>query len=173
MSILFTVFIGSSHLHQRLTEKVKETIWDSLPLCAIAEAHKKKGHNIVAQGDPDDESTTNAFEAYVEYSKYLLLYPHKDHEEYASTHDSTQGHVAHRRGRKRFRERCTCWKDLLTVSLPQKFVPYILLLCSALSPSRAIVRSTRSCATLLTPMLRPKGMDGESATSAFSLQRCE
>jgi hypothetical protein len=101
MTILFIEFIDLSDLRQRLTEQVKETIWDSLPLCAIAEAHKKEGDEIVAQGDLDDDSTTNASAAYVEYSKYLLLYPHKEHEEYVSTYSSTEGHVVHCKGRKR------------------------------------------------------------------------
>ncbi|KAJ6504468.1 hypothetical protein DFH09DRAFT_1201213 [Mycena vulgaris] len=72
--------IDPSYLRQ-LAEHAKATVWDSLPLCAIAEAHKKKGDIIMARGDPN-ANAANASAVYVEYRKYLQLYPHKKDEEY-------------------------------------------------------------------------------------------
>ncbi|KAJ7667163.1 hypothetical protein B0H17DRAFT_1142942 [Mycena rosella] len=70
---------NSSHLG-RLATQAEETLLDGLPLCAIAEAHKNKGDNLMAKGDIED-SGANASAVYVEYLKYLQLYPH-DNEEY-------------------------------------------------------------------------------------------
>jgi hypothetical protein len=50
---------------------------NKLLLCAIAEAYIKKAKVLTAQGDPITA-------VYVEYCKYLILYPHKESEEYVS-----------------------------------------------------------------------------------------
>ncbi|KAJ7483470.1 hypothetical protein FB451DRAFT_1234692 [Mycena latifolia] len=64
---------GSPQLDQLIAE-AKATLWDSLPLYAIAEAHKKRGDKIMAQGDPEGNGETIPA-VYVAYLKYLLLCP--------------------------------------------------------------------------------------------------
>jgi hypothetical protein len=65
---------------QKLARQAEETIWDGLPLCAIAEAHRKKAEGLMARGSPE----SGISEVYVEYLKYLRLYPHKDSPVYVS-----------------------------------------------------------------------------------------
>ncbi|KAJ6460144.1 hypothetical protein C8R47DRAFT_128762 [Mycena vitilis] len=64
-----------------LVQEAEKTKWDRLPLCAIAEAHKKEAERLAARGNLD--ANPNAYTAIcVEYFKYLQLYPYKDSPEY-------------------------------------------------------------------------------------------
>ncbi|KAJ7467765.1 hypothetical protein B0H11DRAFT_2046282 [Mycena galericulata] len=74
-----------SRLLQELAREAKEGIWDALPICAIAEAHKRKAERLMARGNPDDNASSNNSEVYVEFLKYLVLYPHKNDAEYNKT----------------------------------------------------------------------------------------
>ncbi|KAF7345549.1 hypothetical protein MVEN_01573600 [Mycena venus] len=58
-----------------LVQQAQQTILNELPLCAIAEAYIKKAELLTAQG-------AQITAVYVEYCKYLNLYPHKESEEY-------------------------------------------------------------------------------------------
>ncbi|KAJ7780054.1 hypothetical protein DFH07DRAFT_793571 [Mycena maculata] len=70
---------------QLLAQDAEEKLWDDLPLCAIAEAHKRKAENLMARGNPDENGPGNISEVYVEYLKYLNLYPYKNDKEYIKT----------------------------------------------------------------------------------------
>ncbi|KAJ7682016.1 hypothetical protein DFH06DRAFT_1314256 [Mycena polygramma] len=64
-----------------LVQEAEKTKWDRLPLCAIAEAHKKEAERLAARGNP--HANANDYTAIcVEYFKYLQLYPYKDSPEY-------------------------------------------------------------------------------------------
>ncbi|KAJ7498236.1 hypothetical protein B0H11DRAFT_1909750 [Mycena galericulata] len=67
---------------QELAREAKEGIWDTLPICAIAEAHKRKAEHLMARGNPDYNGSSNNSEVYVEFLRYLWLYPHKNDPEY-------------------------------------------------------------------------------------------
>ncbi|KAJ7467803.1 hypothetical protein B0H11DRAFT_1921287 [Mycena galericulata] len=68
---------------QELAREAKEGLWDTLPICAIAEAHKRKAEQLMARGNPDyNGSSDNSEEVYVEFLKYLWLYPRKNDPEY-------------------------------------------------------------------------------------------
>ncbi|KAJ7498239.1 hypothetical protein B0H11DRAFT_2383316 [Mycena galericulata] len=72
-----------SQLLQELAREAKEGLWDTLPICAIAEAHKRKAEQLMACGNPDyNGSSDNSEEVYVEFLKYLWLYPRKNDPEY-------------------------------------------------------------------------------------------
>ncbi|KAJ6471886.1 hypothetical protein C8R45DRAFT_1104112 [Mycena sanguinolenta] len=66
---------------EQLGRKAEQTLWEKLPLRAIAEAHEREAERIMALGHPDDSASNNAA-VYVEYCKYLKLYPDRDSPEY-------------------------------------------------------------------------------------------
>ncbi|KAJ7147718.1 hypothetical protein C8R43DRAFT_953074 [Mycena crocata] len=68
----------------RLAQQAEDTIWDAFPLCAIADAHKKKAEEL-ARGSSHADAASNAAAVYIEYLKYLRLYPHKNEEDYKKT----------------------------------------------------------------------------------------
>ncbi|KAJ6580697.1 hypothetical protein B0H19DRAFT_1369218 [Mycena capillaripes] len=56
-----------------LSEDARRTLWDNVPICAIANAHKKEADFLTTQGGP-------LCEIYIEYAKYLLLHPRSNEE---------------------------------------------------------------------------------------------
>ncbi|KAJ7732835.1 hypothetical protein B0H16DRAFT_1732563 [Mycena metata] len=70
-----------AHLSNKLAQDVTSTLWNELPLLAIAEAHKNRAENLVARGTTGDEPG-HLREVYIDYAKYLLLYPGRNSEEY-------------------------------------------------------------------------------------------
>ncbi|KAJ7327998.1 hypothetical protein DFH08DRAFT_816160 [Mycena albidolilacea] len=76
--------LDSSH---QLAREAERTLWEELPLCAIAEAHKNKAEYLKDQpiGADETEQRTRTEEAYVEYLKYLQLYPDKNNKDYKAT----------------------------------------------------------------------------------------
>ncbi|KAJ7036654.1 hypothetical protein C8F04DRAFT_1095244 [Mycena alexandri] len=61
---------------EKLTEEARRTQWDTLPISAIANAHKEKADALTYRGNPDG-TPAHLGEIYIEYVKYLLL--HKLH----------------------------------------------------------------------------------------------
>ncbi|KAJ7812677.1 hypothetical protein B0H13DRAFT_2144171 [Mycena leptocephala] len=71
---------------QHMARKVETTLWDDLPLDAIALAHKKRAESLMTQRSPDDTSSyTSAI--YAGYLKYLMLYPYTNEDEYQQTYE--------------------------------------------------------------------------------------
>ncbi|KAJ6560143.1 hypothetical protein B0H19DRAFT_1375980 [Mycena capillaripes] len=66
-----------------LLQKAELTKWDRLPLCAIAEAHKKEAERLIKRGSPEASADYNN-DIFIEYFKYLQLYPYKDSPDYVS-----------------------------------------------------------------------------------------
>ncbi|KAJ7777080.1 hypothetical protein B0H16DRAFT_1504277 [Mycena metata] len=62
---------------KRLVQEVKSTMWKELPLLAIAEAYRKRAEDLMRGTDGD-----NARAVYIEYTKYLMLHPQKESEDY-------------------------------------------------------------------------------------------
>jgi hypothetical protein len=76
------------------------TLWDDLPLDAIALAHKKRAEFLMAD-------RSNADAAYVEHLKYLKLYPDQNTEEYVSARCANQiSYIADSPRRKSHLKRC-------------------------------------------------------------------
>ncbi|KAJ6560139.1 hypothetical protein B0H19DRAFT_1289818 [Mycena capillaripes] len=66
-----------------LLQNAEQTKWNRLPLCAIAEAHKKEAERLIKRGSPDASVNADYNNAiFVEYFKYLQLYPYKDSPDY-------------------------------------------------------------------------------------------
>ncbi|KAJ6462387.1 hypothetical protein C8R47DRAFT_1158461 [Mycena vitilis] len=65
----------------KLARKAAQTLWNELPLHAIADAHRKEAECLVARGNPDSTAINNAA-VLVKYYKYLQLYPNKNSPEY-------------------------------------------------------------------------------------------
>ncbi|KAJ7114014.1 hypothetical protein C8R44DRAFT_740876 [Mycena epipterygia] len=78
-----TISNNSSPLIRQLAQEAEQTLWTRLPLCAIAEAHKKEGDRLMTRGTPDANSASNAKEVYIEYLKYLRLYPYTNDPTYS------------------------------------------------------------------------------------------
>ncbi|KAJ7262093.1 hypothetical protein C8J57DRAFT_1336156 [Mycena rebaudengoi] len=67
---------------QELTRDALDTLWDELPIQAVAKAHKEAADNLARQGNPSGDSTRHIRDVYRAYAKYLLLYSHRDDTEY-------------------------------------------------------------------------------------------
>ncbi|KAJ7602700.1 hypothetical protein DFH06DRAFT_1152650 [Mycena polygramma] len=67
----------------KLAQKAAQTLWNELPLYAIADAHRKEAECLVARGNPGSTAINNAA-VLVKYYKYLQLYPNKNSSEYVS-----------------------------------------------------------------------------------------
>ncbi|KAJ7230319.1 hypothetical protein GGX14DRAFT_384272 [Mycena pura] len=63
---------------KQICQEAARSVLDSIPLCAIASAHKREADALYSQGSPD------AHTIYMSYCKYLLLYPFTQEEEYRS-----------------------------------------------------------------------------------------
>jgi hypothetical protein len=61
-------------LIQELAERARHTLWDDLPVDAIANAHRKKADDMVSRGNVTGNAVQLS-EIYIEYAKYLLLHP--------------------------------------------------------------------------------------------------
>ncbi|KAF7345539.1 hypothetical protein MVEN_01572600 [Mycena venus] len=68
---------------KRLAQNAKQTLWNKLPLRAIAEAHKREAESLLIRGGLDDSANaSNNAAVCLEYYKYLQLSPDKDSDEY-------------------------------------------------------------------------------------------
>ncbi|KAJ7262087.1 hypothetical protein C8J57DRAFT_1336146, partial [Mycena rebaudengoi] len=69
----------------KLAKDVKDTLWDRVPLRAVAKAHKDAGDELFDRGNVDPDSTEHLSAVYREYAKYLLLHPERDDAKYIET----------------------------------------------------------------------------------------
>ncbi|KAJ7825715.1 hypothetical protein B0H13DRAFT_2122186, partial [Mycena leptocephala] len=61
-------------LIRELAERARHTLWDDLPVDAMANAHRKKADDMVSRGNVKGNAVQLS-EVYIEYAKYLLLHP--------------------------------------------------------------------------------------------------
>lgn len=82
-----------------LVKQAEATLWSELPLCAIARAHKKRAEELMNMESPGEE-------VYVEYYKYLRLYPFRDDPEYVSVEGYGRVFIANAHIREKFSKGC-------------------------------------------------------------------
>ncbi|KAJ6603039.1 hypothetical protein B0H10DRAFT_2440631 [Mycena sp. CBHHK59/15] len=70
-----------------LIKKACNNIWDKSPIRAIAKAHKETADRLADHGNENDDDPDNISKVYIEYARYLLLYPQKDDAEYTAIVD--------------------------------------------------------------------------------------
>ncbi|KAJ6530839.1 hypothetical protein DFH09DRAFT_1183977, partial [Mycena vulgaris] len=64
----------SSPLIKQLLEDARRTLWDTIPVYAIANAHKERAEALMSQGNIEGDRD-HLFRVYIEYAKYLMLHP--------------------------------------------------------------------------------------------------
>ncbi|KAJ6530856.1 hypothetical protein DFH09DRAFT_1183996 [Mycena vulgaris] len=71
----------SSPLIKQLLEDARRTLWDTIPVYAIANAHKERAEALMSQGNTEGDPA-HLFRVYIEYAKYLMLHPPSNSPEY-------------------------------------------------------------------------------------------
>ncbi|KAJ6530832.1 hypothetical protein DFH09DRAFT_1183964 [Mycena vulgaris] len=64
----------SSPLIKQLLEDARRTLWDTIPVYAIANVHKERAEALMSQGNIEGDRD-HLFRVYIEYAKYLMLHP--------------------------------------------------------------------------------------------------
>ncbi|KAJ6530849.1 hypothetical protein DFH09DRAFT_1183990 [Mycena vulgaris] len=77
-------YTESSPLIKKLLEDARRTLWDTIPVYAIANAHKERAEALMLQGNIE-EGRDHLSKVYIEYAKYLMLHPPSDNLEYVRT----------------------------------------------------------------------------------------
>ncbi|KAJ6573082.1 hypothetical protein DFH09DRAFT_1152279, partial [Mycena vulgaris] len=79
-----TEAFASSPLNKQLLEDARRTLWDTIPVYAIANAHKERAEALMSQGNIEGDPA-HLFRVYIEYAKYLMLHPPSYNPEYVRT----------------------------------------------------------------------------------------
>ncbi|KAJ6530843.1 hypothetical protein DFH09DRAFT_1326740 [Mycena vulgaris] len=74
----------SSPLIRELLEDARHTLWDTIPVYAIANAHKERAEALILQGNIEG-GHDHLSKVYIEYAKYLMLHPASHNLEYIGT----------------------------------------------------------------------------------------
>jgi hypothetical protein len=67
-----------------LIEEAANTLWETAPRRALAEAYAREAARLCARGNPDPNSTVLTKEVSINFVKCLLLHPNRTDPEYVS-----------------------------------------------------------------------------------------
>ncbi|KAF7344934.1 hypothetical protein MVEN_01655900 [Mycena venus] len=75
-----------------LIKEARNDIWDKVPIRAIANAHKERARSAPGRvhGNSDGDNRADISKVYIDYARYLLLYPQKDDAEYQAIVEETR-----------------------------------------------------------------------------------
>ncbi|KAJ7743718.1 hypothetical protein DFH07DRAFT_777332 [Mycena maculata] len=76
---------NSASLIQKLSDNARHTLWDEIPVRAIAKAHNERAKTLAYRGNIDGDPS-QLYEVYIEYAKSLLLQPRSNDPLYIDTY---------------------------------------------------------------------------------------